>query len=96
MPDHTDYAQDSTYWTMRKRSGGRFVVLRLNSGVYDEVERWGVYKSAGAAGTAVGVLSYLKGLSEGQEVMRAALQEKLNELGLVIPPPDAPDEGDEE
>jgi len=87
MPDFTDYAQDSTYWTIRKR-GSWYLVARRRSGSYEEVQRWGWYKRAGAAATAVGVLSYLKGLADGEAMMREALQEKLSQLGLVVPMPD--------
>ena len=98
MADYTDYAKDSTYWTIRKR-GAWYLVARRKSGTYDEVERWGWYKRAGAAATAVGLLSYLQGLSDGESMMREALQEKLNDLGLVVPKPEKaaneePDEGE--
>lgn len=92
MPDHTGYTQDGTYWTIRKR-GKWFIATRLNSGRYDEVERWGEYKSAGAAATAVALQSYQKGLSDGEAMMRAVLQGKLKEIGLIPQPdPEAPED----
>lgn len=101
---YTAYAQDDTYWTLRKR-GNWYLVVRLQSGTYDEVERWGWYRRAGAAATAVGVLSYTKGIADGHTIIGAALQQKLAELGLIVPAPDegpaaqpteAPAEDDEE
>lgn len=89
MADYTDYTTDSTYWTIRKR-GNWYLVLKLQSGTYDEVDRWGWYSRAGAAATAVGLLSYQQGLSDGERMMREALQEKLSELGLAVPKPDKP------
>ena len=84
---YTAYAQDDTYWTLRKR-GKWFLVLRLNAGTYDEVERWGWYRKAGAAATAVDLLSYTKGIADGNVIIASALQDKLNELGLIVPKPD--------
>lgn len=63
-------------------------MLRLKSGSYNEVERWGWYRRAGAAATAVSVLSYTKGIADGNLIIGAALQQKLHELGLVAPRPD--------
>ena len=87
MPEYTAYTQDDTYWTIRKH-GNWYRVARLRSGLYDEVERYGWYRSAGAAATAVGVLSYRKGLEDGHDMMRSVLEERLHGLGLVIPRPD--------
>lgn len=84
---YTGYATDGTYWTLRKR-GRWYRVVRLRSSTYDIVEDWGWYLRAGAAATAVGVLSYTKGMADGNTIIASALQEKLTELGLVVPKPD--------
>lgn len=92
MPDYTDYATDGTYWTLRKR-GSWYLVARRASGTYEEVERYGWYRRAGAAATAVGLLSYRKGIVEGAGIVRDAVQAKIDELGRLVPKPDkAPSE----
>lgn len=45
--------RDGTYWTLRKQ-GPWFLVVQLRSGTCDEVQRYGWYRRAGAAATAVG------------------------------------------
>lgn len=88
---YTSYAQDGTYWTLRKR-GSWFLVIRLKSGTYSEVERYGWYRRAGAAATAVGALTYRLALEDAKTLIRDGLQAKLDELGLgVVPPPDRKD-----
>lgn len=85
---YTAYTQDGTYWTLRKR-GSWYLVLRLTSGSYDEVERYGWYRRAGAAATAVGALTYRLALTEATEIIRDGLQKRLGEMGLgAIPKPD--------
>lgn len=87
---YTAYTQDGTYWTLRKR-GQWFLVLRLESGTYDEVERYGWYRRAGAAATAVGALTYRVALHEATNIIRDGLQARLDEMGLgAIPKPDRP------
>lgn len=99
---YTGYTRDGTYWTLRKR-GSWYLVLRLRSGSHAEVERYGWYRKAGAAATAVGALTYAVALSEATELIREGLQQRLEEMGLgAIPKPDRPpatppedaDEGD--
>ncbi len=87
---YTGYTQDGTYWTLRKR-GKWFLVLRLESGSYGEVERYGWYRRAGAAATAVGALTYRVALQEATDIIRDGLQARLDEMGLgAIPKPDRP------
>jgi hypothetical protein len=88
MPDYTNYSIDGTYWTLRKR-GDWYLVARLQSGTYEEVERWGWYEKAGSAATAVGVLSYRKGLAESADEMKKAVDAKLEELTRAVPKPAA-------
>lgn len=85
---YTGYTQDGTYWTLRKR-GQWFLVIRLRSGSYDEVERYGWYRRAGAAATAVGALTYRVALQEATDIIRDGLQARLDEMGLgAVPKPD--------
>lgn len=84
---YTAYADDNTYWTLRKK-GRWYLVSRRRSGTYADVERYGWYRRAGAAATAVGLLSYLKGLADGQQLVRTAIQQKLDELGMTMPEPE--------
>ncbi len=85
---YTGYTRDGTYWTLRKR-GKWYLVLRLRSGSYAEVERYGWYRKAGAAATAVGALTYAVAISEATELIRDGLQQRLDEMGLgAIPKPD--------
>lgn len=87
---YTSYTRDGTYWTLRKR-GQWFLVLRLQSGSYAEVERYGWYRRAGAAATAVGALTYRSTLQEATAVIRDGLQQRLDEMGLgAVPTPDRP------
>lgn len=87
---YTGYTRDETYWTLRKR-GNWYLVLRLRSGSYEEVERYGWYRRAGAAATAVGALTYAVALSEATELIREGLQQRLDDMGLgAIPKPDRP------
>jgi len=87
---YTGYTQDGTYWTLRKR-GKWFLVLRLESGSYGEVERYGWYRRAGAAATAVGALTYRVALQEATDIIRDGLQARLDEMGLgAVPKPDRP------
>ena len=87
---YTSYTADGTYWTLRTR-GRWFLVLRLESGTYAEVERWGWYRKAGAAATAVGALTYRSALEDARDSIRDGLQLRLDEIGLgVIPKPDRP------
>jgi hypothetical protein len=87
---YTAYTQDGTYWTLRKR-GNWFLVLRLESGTYSEVERYGWYWRAGAAATAVGALTYRVALQEAKDIIRDGLQQRLDEMGLgAVPKPDRP------
>jgi len=88
MANYTEYAEDGTYWTIRKH-GDWYRVARLEAGSYVEVERYGWYRRAGAAATAVGLLSYRAGLAAGMGMAHAAIQAKLDELDLVLPMPDA-------
>lgn len=73
--------QDGTYWTLRKR-GQWFPVLRLQSGSCAEIERYGWYRRAGAAATAVGALTYREALQEATDIIRDGLQQRLDEMGL--------------
>jgi hypothetical protein len=85
---YTSYTRDGTYWTLRKR-GGWYLVSRRRSGTYEEVDRYGWYRRAGAAATAVGALTYRLALQEATEQIRESLQARLDEIGLgVIPKPD--------
>lgn len=87
---YTSYTKDGTYWTLRKR-GSWYLVSRRASGTYAEVERYGWYRKAGSAATAVGALSYRVALLEATEAIRADLQKRLDEMGLgAIPKPDRP------
>jgi len=87
---YTSYTQDGTYWTLRKR-GPWFLVVRLRSGTYDEVQRYGWYRRAGAAATAVGALTYRVALQEATETIRDVLQARLDDMGLgAVPKPDRP------
>lgn len=78
---YTAYTQDGTYWTLRKR-GQWFLVSRLESGTYEEVERYGWYRRAGAAATAVGALTYRVALQDATKLIRDGLQARLDEMGL--------------
>lgn len=69
MPGYTDYTQDSTYWTIRSGATGTWSHADSPERTR-RLKRWGWYRRAGAAATAVGVLSYLKGLREGESMMR--------------------------
>lgn len=87
---HTAYTRDGTYWTVRKR-GDWYLVSRRRSGTDDEVEQYGWYQRAGAAATAVGVLTYRLALQEATDEIRETLQARLAEIGLgMIPKPDRP------
>ncbi len=86
---YTAYTRDGTYWTLRTR-GKWYLVLKLESGTYREMGRYGWYRRAGAAATAVGALTYQEALSEATDVIRDSLQSRLNEIGLGIPKPDRP------
>ncbi len=87
---YTAYTRDGTYWTLRTR-GKWYLVLKLESGTYREVDRYGWYRRAGAAATAVGALTYREALSEATDVIRDSLQSRLDEIGLgAIPKPDRP------
>jgi hypothetical protein len=87
---YTAYTRAGTYWTLRKR-GSWYLVLLLRSGTYEEVDRYGWYRRAGAAATAVGALTYRAALIEATEVIRDGLQSRLDEMGLgAVPQPDRP------
>ncbi len=87
---YTAYTRAGTYWTLRKR-GSWYLVLQLRSGTYEEVDRYGWYRRAGAAATAVGALTYRAALSEITELIRDDLQSRLDEMGLgAVPQPDRP------
>ncbi|MEO3939339.1 hypothetical protein V3N99_21725 [Dermatophilaceae bacterium Soc4.6] len=87
---YTAYTRDRTYWTLRTK-GSWYLVLRLRSGSFEEVERYGWYRKAGAAATAVGALTYAVALNEATELIREGLQQRLDEMGLgAIPKPDRP------
>ena len=96
---YTAYSSDNTYWTLRKR-GGWYLVLRLRSNTYEEVQRYGWYRRAGAAATAVGLLSYRLGLYDGTVAVKMALDGRLELLAKRLPkpdrPPDAEPEGEDE
>lgn len=82
---YTAYTRAGTYWTLRKR-GSWYLVCLLRSGSYEGVDRYGWYRRAGAAATAVGALTYRAALTEATEVLRDGLQSRLG-LG-AIPKPD--------
>lgn len=84
----TSYTQDGTYWTLRTRESW-FHVVRLTAGSLVEVERYGWYRKAGSAATAVGALTYRIAREDAQSLVQISLQAKLDELGLgLIPQPD--------
>lgn len=103
---YTGYTRDGTYWTLRKRADW-YVVCRLRSVTYDELERYGWYRRPGAAATAVGALSYRAALAEVRDTapndaVRGDAQRRLDEMPSdAVPEPDraaddAPPESPEE
>jgi hypothetical protein len=87
---YTAYTRAGTYWTLRKR-GSWYLVLLLRSGTYEEVDRYGWYRRAGAAATAVGALTYRAAIVEATDIIRDGLQSRLDEMGLgAVPKPDRP------
>lgn len=87
---YTAYTRAGTYWTLRKR-GDWYLVCLLRSGTYEEVDRYGWYRRAGAAATAVGALTYRTALAEVRDSIRDDLQRRLDEIGLgSVPAPDRP------
>jgi hypothetical protein len=87
---YTAYTRAGTYWTLRKR-GDWYLVVQLRSGTYEEVDRYGWYRRAGAAATAVGALTYRSALAEVRDTIRDDLQRRLDEIGLgAVPTPDRP------
>ncbi|WP_091325691.1 hypothetical protein [Geodermatophilus ruber] len=92
---YTAYTRDGTYWTLRKQQEWH-LVCRLHSGTGEVVERYGWYRRAGAAGTAVGALAYRAALTEARDstrndAVRGDLQRRLDEMRPdAVPEPDHP------
>jgi hypothetical protein len=86
---YRNYTADGSYWTVRKH-GRTFWVLRLRSETYDQLEVWGGYSRAGAAGGAAAQLAYFQAVNEMTESLRGTLHRALDKVGLGALPPKAP------
>lgn len=86
---YRNYAADGTYWTVRKY-GRTFWVLRLRSETYEQLEVWGGYTRAGAAGGAAAQLAYFQAVNEMTDSIRGTLHQALDKVGLGALPPKAP------
>lgn len=86
---YRNYTADGSYWTVRKY-GRTFWVLRLRSETYEQLEVWGGYTRAGAAGGAAAQPAYMQAVGEMTDSIRDTLHSALDKVGLGAPPPKAP------